>query len=308
MSRMNSDQAERLRQIVEDTKREILQRGKSQFKMNDPSTVTRIIAVTSGKGGVGKTNITVNLAIALASYGKKVLVLDADFGLANVDVVLGVAPKYNLNHVISGERKLKDVIAEGPGGIAIITGGSGLQELINLSDWELVRFMLNMREMEGLFDIILIDTGAGLSHHVLRCVLAADDILVVTTPEPAAITDAYAAIKLILHKNNNAKITLLMNMVKDIPDAQRMAERLTAVIKRFTGADIKISGYVRDDQFVEKAIRNQEPFILSYPAAAASAGINRLAAELTESQCRQIPLRPGRVGRFIRRLTGLFSR
>jgi len=305
---MNSDQAERLRQIVEDAKRDVLQRERSRFQMSDPSSLTRVMAITSGKGGVGKTNVTVNLAIALASYGKKVLVLDGDLGLANVDVVLGITPKYNLSHVISGERTLKDVITEGPGGIMVIAGGSGIQELINLSDWELLRFMLNMREMEGLFDFILIDTGAGLSHQVLRCVLAADDVLVVTTPEPAAITDAYATIKLILHKNSKAKIALLMNMVKDIPDAQRMAERLTTVVKRFIGADIRFSGYVRNDQLVEKAIRNQEPFILSYPAAAASVEINRLAAELTDSQYRQTPLRPGGVGRFIRRLTGLFSR
>ncbi|MGI5839563.1 MAG: MinD/ParA family protein [bacterium] len=305
---MNNDQAERLRQIVEDTKREILQRDRNRFQMSDPSALTRIIAVTSGKGGVGKTNITVNLAIALANYGKKVLVLDGDLGLANVDVVLGITPKYNLSHVISGERKIKDVIVEGPGGVMVIAGGSGMQELINLSDWELVRFMLNMREMEGLFDIILIDTGAGLSHHVLRCVLAADEIIVVTTPEPAAITDAYATIKLILHKNRNAKIALLMNMVRSIQDAQRMAERLTAVVKRFIGVSIDFYGYIRDDQFVEKAIRNQEPFVLSFPAAAASSEINRLAADLTDNQYRPAPAQLGGVGRFIRRLTGLFSR
>ncbi|NLX70518.1 MAG: MinD/ParA family protein, partial [Clostridiales bacterium] len=171
------DQAEKLRQIVQELKLK---------KTSMEPKEARIIAVTSGKGGVGKTNFTLNCGIALKKIGYRVLIIDADFGLANIDVMLGITPKYNLFHVIDGKRKIQDVITEGPCGIKFISGGSGIWELINLSSHKLEEFMVMLEGLDNIADIILIDTGAGVSERILKMVLAANEVIIITTPEPTA--------------------------------------------------------------------------------------------------------------------------
>ncbi len=293
---MLSDQAERLRQIAAALRVET-----KEPTPPAPAKIARTIAVTSGKGGVGKTNVTVNLAIALAACGKRVLVLDADLGLANVDVVLGINPRYHLGQVLAGEKRLSEIITAGPGGIRVIAGGSGLADLLDVSEGDVRRFLAGLHELEQEYDTILIDTGAGLSAAVRYCALAADEILVVTTPEPAAITDAYATVKTLLREDNTAQISLVMNLAADQAEAERLADRLTRVITKFVGVDVPFRCFIPSDPWVRRAIRRQEPFFLAYPAAPATAAITRLAADLAGSTCRS----PGSgFSRFIQRLLG----
>ncbi|GAB4257818.1 MinD/ParA family protein [Thermincola ferriacetica] len=177
---------------------------KSSQKSKGTGKKTRIIAVTSGKGGVGKTNFTINFALSLMAYGQKVIVLDADLGLANIDVILGISPKYNLYHVLKGEKTIQEIIVPGPQGLQIIAGGSGIQELANLRRWQVEQFIAKLGELEGLADILIIDTAAGLSRNVMSFVLAADEVIVITTPEPTAITDAYGLVKVMTTKKRTA--------------------------------------------------------------------------------------------------------
>lgn len=192
------DQAEKLRILARTIKNQV----ESEIKGNGKKT--RIIAVTSGKGGVGKTNFTINFALSLMAYGQKVIVLDADLGLANIDVILGISPKYNLYHVLKGEKTIQEIIVPGPQGLQIIAGGSGIQELANLRRWQVEQFIAKLGELEGLADILIIDTAAGLSRNVMSFVLAADEVIVITTPEPTAITDAYGLVKVMTTKKRTA--------------------------------------------------------------------------------------------------------
>jgi len=246
--------------------------------------MSRVITVTSGKGGVGKTNFAVNLAIALRQLNKKVLVLDADLGLANVDVVVGCFPDYNLGHVISGEKRITEIITEGPGGIELIAGGSGLQELSDLSDVQLSRFINSLNELEGRADIILIDTGAGLSKRVLNFILAADEIIVVTTPEPTSVTDAYAIIKVIARENEarNRVVKLVVNKADNAYEAKRTADKLIGVSKQFLDINLEDLGYIFNDASMIKAVREQQPLLISYPKSKAAECIHRVAANLCQ--------------------------
>jgi len=182
------DQAERLRELV----------NSKNHRAN--SRKARIIAVTSGKGGVGKTNLSVNLSICLSKLGQKVTLIDTDLGLANIDLMLGMIPKYHLGHFFSGERDLADVVMEGPAGVRIIAGGSGLQELANIDSWQLDNCIERLFTLDEDNDFIILDTGAGISSKVIRFLLAAEEIIVVTIPEPTSIADAYGVIKILSKK------------------------------------------------------------------------------------------------------------
>ncbi|MGI6225623.1 MAG: MinD/ParA family protein, partial [Peptococcales bacterium] len=184
-----STQLDRLRALTKNLK------AKAECEISGKSRLTKVITVASGKGGVGKTNFTLNFGLALAELGQKVLILDADLGLANVDVILGIVPKYNLLHVINDEKELSEIVIEGPKGIKIIPGGSGIYELADLKEWQLERFLIRLTTLEKEYDYLLIDTGAGISKNVLDFALAADEIFIITTPEPTSITDAYGLIK-----------------------------------------------------------------------------------------------------------------
>lgn len=249
-------------------------------KLQSYLSSTRVIAVTSGKGGVGKTNLAVNLAIALSRRGKKVILLDADLGLANVDILLGLNPAYNLQHVIMGDKSLADIIIPGPEGIKIIPASSGVEKLADLSDRQKEKFIADFSALEESVDTILIDTAAGISPNVLSFVLAANEVIVVVAPEPASITDAYAMIKVISGKAEYPRIKFIVNMVANREEADEVSEKLILVTKRFLGMDIEDLGFLFHDGSVLKAIRRQEPFISLYPHSAVAGCVNSLAARL----------------------------
>ena len=273
-----SDQAARLRELAQQTKtKEDLTR----------SSQKRVIAITSGKGGVGKTNLTVNLAIGLTTLGKRVMVMDADLGLANIDVILGVTPKYNLYHVLKGQRSIEDIIIEGPRGVKIITGGSGISELANVGEEQLSRFIDGVDELENDFDILLVDTSAGINTNVMSFLMAADEVVVVTTPEPTAYTDAYGIINAMSKQRDRSDVKLIVNRVKSLQEGRKVAERIKAVAKQFLHTNVENMGIIYDDNIVGEAVKKRQPFILSYPNSKASVCINDLANKLINQPFRE---------------------
>lgn len=240
----------------------------------------RVIAVTSGKGGVGKTNFSSNLSLVMARTGQRVIAVDADLGLANLHVILGVTPRYHLEHVIRGERTLRDTLHEAPGGIQIIAGGSGITELANLDETRRDAFVAGLSELDALADIILLDTGAGLSRNVLAFLCAVEEIIVVTTPEPTAITDAYATIKVVSKENPSARLMLVVNMAQSEAEAEAVAGRLMQIAGQFLRVQLEFLGYIPHDPAVSRAVRIQKPFTVSAPDSAAAQAIARIAAQL----------------------------
>ncbi|MDI3281306.1 MAG: MinD/ParA family protein, partial [Bacillota bacterium] len=193
---------------------------------------TRVITVTSGKGGVGKTNLVANLGIALASEGLRVGLFDADLGLANIDVLLGLVPRYSLAHVLSGERQIEEIMVPGPGGVMILAGASGMSSLADVPPESLHRLIQSMDRLDGLLDICLVDTGAGIGRQVMSFVLVAEEVVVVTTPEPTAVTDAYGLIKTLKLNRSSAGIFLVVNMVEGPVEGQEIFHRLQTVSQR----------------------------------------------------------------------------
>jgi flagellar biosynthesis protein FlhG len=239
-----------------------------------------VIAVTSGKGGVGKSNIAVNLAIKLASVGKQVVLLDADLGLANADVLCNVDLPSNLSHVIARKRELKDVMVDAPGGFKLIGGASGLARMADLTDYDRQRLVTALAELEARTDIILIDTGAGISPNVLSFTRCADHVLVVTTPEPTAITDAYAVIKVISRDAPDRPMSLLVNQVRVHGEGRVVYERIAKVAKQFLQVNVLDAGFVTSDPEVPAAVRRRTPFLLASPRCSASLCIGQLAMRL----------------------------
>ena len=256
------DQASRLRSLVREQRR------------------ASVIAITSGKGGVGKSNVAVNLAIKLSAAGRNVLLLDADLGLANADVLCNIDLPYNLSHVISRKKDLQEVIVKGPGGFRLVGGASGLPRMADLNEHERQRLIDSLGELEATADIILIDTGAGISPNVLSFTRAADSVLVVTTPEPTAITDAYAVIKVMTRDSTMGRISLLVNQALSAAEAQGVHERISRVAKQFLHVSVLDAGYVPGDENVPQAVRRRTPFVLSAPRCPASMAIAQLAARL----------------------------
>jgi flagellar biosynthesis protein FlhG len=246
------------------------------------STGARVIVVTSGKGGVGKTNVTVNLALALAKREKRTILFDADLGMANVDVILGVSPKANLAEVISGKKSLEDILLPYNDYLQIVPGGSGIHELADLDQEALDGFVKKLRELEHRADFILVDTGAGISRTVLNFALAANEILVVTTPEPTAITDAYGLIKSIAQQNPLAKVQLLINMVETEMEARAVAQKLIMIVNRFLNIEVNYLTFLEKDPNVSRAVLQQQPFYVAFPYGPSTRRINLLAGLLAE--------------------------
>jgi flagellar biosynthesis protein FlhG len=243
-------------------------------------TRANVIAVTSGKGGVGKSNIAVNLAIKLASSGKEVVLLDADLGLANADVLCNIDLPSNLSHVISRRKELADVMVHAPGGFRLIGGASGLARMADLSDDDRQRLVSALAELESRTDVILIDTGAGISPNVLSFTRCADHVLVVTTPEPTAITDAYAVIKVISRDSPDRPISLLVNQVHRPDEGRLVYERISQVARQFLSIHVLDAGYVPSDPEVPAAVRRRTPFLIANARCPASVAIGQLAMRL----------------------------
>ncbi len=262
-----------------------------------------VIAITSGKGGVGKSNIAVNLAIKLASAGKEVVLLDADLGLANADVLCNIDLPANLSHVIARKRELSDVMVKAPGGFHLIGGASGLARMADLTDHDRQRLVLALAELEQRADIILIDTGAGISPNVLSFTRAADHVLVVTTPEPTAITDAYAVIKVISRDNAERRISLLVNQTRSIGEARVVHDRISKVAKQFLGVPVLDAGHMPADEQVAMAVRRRTPVVIGAPRCAASFAVSQLAMRLEQGVGHQLD-----TGGFFHRMSRWFRK
>ena len=237
----------------------------------------RIVAVTSGKGGVGKTNIVTNLAIALARQGLRPLVVDGDLGLANVDLLLGIAPQYDMQDVILGQRSVADVVIEGPDGIKILPASSGVEELANLDEYRTEVLIRSLAELESDIDIILIDCPSGIGRSAVSLAQVADPILVVTTPEPTAFSDAYAMIKVLSRRSLRSVPVLVVNEADSEEEAAAVAKRVRQVAKRFLNLDIEYWGAILADESVPKSVLRQEPFLSTYPYSPAASCIYALA-------------------------------
>lgn len=242
-----------------------------------PSARIQVIAVTSGKGGVGKTNVTANLAIALAKLGKKVLVLDADLGLGNLDVLLGLVPKYSLEHVFAGARSLSDVIVPGPEGIAILPSTSGIHELTALTADQQLLLEDQLELLTQSIDILLVDTGAGISSNVLFFAVAAHEILVVASPEPTSITDAYALMKVLSNQYSEKQFRLLVNMADGPTEAHEVYRKLGVAADKFLNISIDYVGYIPYDDYVPMSVCRQQAVVELYPRSPAAREFAKLA-------------------------------
>jgi flagellar biosynthesis protein FlhG len=261
------DQAEQLRQMAR------------QFL-----PTARFVAVTSGKGGVGKTNVAVNLAVAAAALGKRVCLIDLDLGLANVDIILDINSRHNITSVVNGARQLRDVLVPGPGGIKVLVGASGIESLANLSDDRQASLIEDFKYLEREFDYVFLDTAAGISKNVVSFLACADQVMVVTTPEPTAMIDAYAVIKMVaaesgarVRRNPDASIGLVVNMAAGLAEAEKVAGGMAAIARRFLNVHVEKLGYVPMDHHVQLAVRRRRPFLLESPGCQAAQGIKALA-------------------------------
>lgn len=239
-----------------------------------------MLAVCSGKGGVGKSNIAVNLAIAVAQAKRRTILVDVDLGLANVDVLCDIHARVNLSHVISGRASLADACVAGPSGLTVVPGASGIERLANLGDPERERLLGGLEDLQRQADVLIIDTGAGISKNVLAFAGAADDILLVTTPEPTALVDAYAMLKMLAQRDVPGSISLCVNCAENKIEADRVAAGLRTVAERFLNLYVEPVGWVPRDASVPAAVRRKQPFLLAYPTAPASYAVRELAAKI----------------------------
>jgi len=223
------------------------------------------IAITSGKGGVGKSNLAVNLAATLSAMRRRVVVLDADMGLANADILVGVQPRYNLAHVVAGQKSLADVIVPTPAGFSLVAGASGLARMADLTEADRRRLISQLEILQSSCDVLIIDTGAGIGKNVLAFAAPADHIVVVTTPEPTAITDAYAVIKVLVRCGATGRMSVMVNQVKNRDEARVVHERVSSVSRQFLQTDVTFGGYVVWDPAVQQAVRKRKTFVLESP-------------------------------------------
>lgn len=264
------DQAEHLRNIIK--KQDLLPKKKGSAK---------VITVTSGKGGVGKTSLSVNLAIQLARMGKRVVIFDADFGLANIEIMLGLRPQYTLADLMYRGKEIGDIIMRGPENIGFISGGSGIRELSNVSRDQVFSLIQKLDDLDRQADVILIDTGAGISDTVLEFVAASEEVLLVATPEPTSVTDAYALMKVLdrrtAFRQDRSVVRLVANQVREEWEATELFEKLGAVARKFLDMEVEYLGAVPYDKYMQRAVMRQDPVCISHPEARAARAVKRMA-------------------------------
>ncbi|MDF2485062.1 MAG: hypothetical protein K0R46_1230 [Herbinix sp.] len=277
------DQAEQLRKMVKE--------------QTAPRRVSRVITVTSGKGGVGKSSISVNLAIALSRLGNRVIVLDADFGLANVEVMLGIRPQYNLADLMFRGKSLTDIVTQGPENIGFISGGSGIQELTNLTKDQIVYLIQKLVELDERADIIIIDTGAGIADSVLEFVAASSEVLLIATPEPTSITDAYALLKTLNRKKDvslqDTVIKMVANRIDNYEEGKELYDKLSLVVSKFLDLKLEYLGALPQDSSVSKAVMKQKPAIALYPNSQFSTTVSSFADILCETEAGNLQSKKG---------------
>lgn len=280
--RGTGDQADTLRQMARNAKLPT-QGGAESGSASEGQRGIRVLSVTSGKGGVGKSNVVANLAMALADQGKKVLIVDADLGVGNLDVLLGLSPQYNLNNVLSGECSLPEIIVEVNQNVKLIPAGSGVQEYTSLGQHEKLRLLDELDMLEEAFDVMVIDTEAGISDNVTYFTVAAQEIIVVVSPEPTSITDAYALIKLLATRYSEHHFKVLVNMARDSEDALEVFRKLANVAGRFLDISLDYLGcVVRDERLVE-AVKKQKAVFELFPESEAAACFSTLAKRIMEN-------------------------
>lgn len=276
------DQAEGLRNII---KKKDTQRTRQPMSQN-----ARVITVTSGKGGVGKSSISVNLAIALSQRGRRVVVLDADFGLANVEIMLGIHPKYNLADLMFHGRSITDIITYGPENVGFISGGSGIEEMSNLTREQVFLLIHKMSELDRMADVVIVDTGAGIGNSVLEFVAASSEVLLVTTPEPTSITDAYALLKSLNHCSSfsprQTVVKMIANQVREYGDASELFQKIGVVVNKFLDVKIEYLGGVPYDANMSRAVIRQKPIVLSAPRSGTARSLNQIADKLMNREQR----------------------
>ncbi|MBI2914707.1 MAG: AAA family ATPase [Firmicutes bacterium] len=280
--------------------------AKAKEEPAEEESTCEVVTIASGKGGVGKTTLAVNLGIALCLAGKRVCVMDADLGTANVDVLLNLAPRFNVSDLVAGRKRVFEVLVEGPNGLVILPGGSGLQELTSLDERQFGRLLAEFRQVEKYMDIIIIDTGGGLARNVTTFMLAAKYSVVVTTPEPHAVTDAYALIKVLTRQGRNAPLRLVVNRARSASEAEDISRKMVFAARRFLQFDLEPLGYVLEDEAVPKAIRRQVDFVTQYPKSKASECVRGIAAEMGRTGA--VEARATGLSGFVQRLKALLPR
>ena len=292
------DQAQELRSLVMKRREEKRENPEKYIKN------ARVIAVTSGKGGVGKTNFTVNLAIAFSKHGKRVSIVDADFGLANIEVLCGIIPKNTLGDVLLGKKTMDEVLSDGPEGIKFISGGSGITELANISTNQTEYVLQNLKFLDEVSDIVLIDTGAGISKSVVSLISASSEAIIISTPEPTSLTDAYTIIKTIKESEGpNPDFKIVVNRVESIKEGEDIFEKLSMVSQRFLSLSIENLGIIPYDAQLVKAVKSQKPLLLYSPESEAARAINNICSKLLALPAEEKKSEGGFMG-FLKRLTG----
>lgn len=277
------DQAEQLRNIIK--------------MQNQQKHLARVLTVTSGKGGVGKSSIAVNMAIQLSRLGNRVIILDADFGLANIEVMLGIRPRYSLADLMFRGKSLRDIITMGPENVGFISGGSGIQELSNLTRDQIIFLSKTLYELDDIADVIIIDTGAGIADSVLEFVASSAEILLVATTEPTSITDAYALLKTLNKKEDfqaeNTTIKMIANRVSSFQEGKELFAKLSVVVNKFLDIEVEFLGAVPQDPQVAKAVMQQRPFTTAFPSCAATKAVGELAVMLNSNTIREQQIKKG---------------
>ncbi|MCR5503873.1 MAG: MinD/ParA family protein [Lachnospiraceae bacterium] len=292
------DQAEQLRNLIK----------AENAKKGGPRPLARVMAVTSGKGGVGKSNTAINLAIQLKKLGQRVIILDADFGLANIEIMFGTVPKHNLCDLIYKGKGIRDIITWGPGDVGFISGGSGIAGMSNLDRNYLEYIIQNLAQLDAITDVIIVDTGAGISDAVLEFLVASGEILLVTTPEPTSITDSYSLLKAL---NNHPRympeyspVKMIANKVSDRQDGQMLFNKLNAVVSRYLKLPLHYLGSVPEDKELSVGVMQQMPVSLKNPAARSSLAYEEIAAKLMNREISGSVARRGMAAFFSHIVTG----
>lgn len=266
------DQADKLREKME--------------MLKEKTSSARVIAVTSGKGGVGKTSVSVNLALELRKQGEKVVILDADFGLANVEVMLGIRPQFNLVDLIFNNRTIEEIITEGPMGIGFISGGSGVQDLVNLEKGQLKKLIAKLVKLDSLYDVVIIDTGAGISDSVIEFVLTSPEVLLIVTPEPTSITDAYSLLKAVnrdkTFDRKNKFIKVITNRVESEEEGREIYDKISVVVSKFLNIRLDYLGYIPQDKRIGDGVIEQMPISIRTPNSEPAIRIREICSNLLE--------------------------
>lgn len=289
------DQAEKLRNIIKKNQGEI-------------RPAARVITVTSGKGGVGKSNVAVNLAVEFKKLGNRVVIFDADFGLANVEVMFGAIPKNNLSDLIYQGKNIKEVITEGPLGIGFISGGSGIAGMTNLDKDNISYLIRNLAQLDALADIIIIDTGAGIADNVLEFLIASNEVILVTTPEPTSITDSYSLLKALNRHprfdKENTLIKIVANKTIDFEEGRQLFNKLNVVVQRYLRMPITFAGVIPDDPLLRRAVMQQSPVTISYPNSKAAKAFKDLTTTLVNHASDPVFHKRGMAGFFASMVRG----